>query len=68
MRNYKGYWATNIGEVRLLDDVAPNITTEKERLTGVTCKKTLILCDDVMSYFDVIDVTWTSPIKLLIVW
>ena len=28
MRNYKCYWATKIGEARILDDVAPRITAK----------------------------------------
>ena len=35
MINYKCYWATKIGEARLLDDVAPKITTKAFR----QCKK-----------------------------
>jgi len=37
MINYKCYWATKIGEAKLLDDVAPNImaigflATQKEK-------------------------------------
>ena len=30
--------------------------------------KSIILCVDVLSYFNVFDVPWTFPIKLLIVW
>ena len=43
-------------------------TAKKRNEVPLAMLKTLILCDDVMSYLDVIDVPWTSAIKLLIVW
>ena len=37
-------------------------------LAFINVLKNSILCVDVMSYLDVIDVPWTSPINMLIGW